>query len=300
MPRNIKKLFTLLLLVAVVSSCLLLTTACKKNKAPVFSSDKLVFEDNFDGDTLDMTKWKFYSHEDFKRRGCYYDTENIIVKDGNLIIRTDYKDGKYGNGWYTGWIETSVEKHPEDAADGYQGFSTTYGYFEVRCRAANMTGAWSAFWMMPDEGVAFTDDDVQDTGTDGAELDIMETNWGKNRTGHVVHYDGYDEKLKSVNSGKKRVKNMHTEFHTFALEWTESEYIFYIDGEESWRTSKMGTSRVNQYMILSHEVGGYFSGNTLHPGINEDGTTHWTGDVEMNDRNVSYDFVIDYVRVYSL
>ena len=39
-------------------------------------------------------------------------------------------------------------------------------------------------------------------------------------------------------------------YHVFSLEWTPTEYIFRIDGRETWRTS-VGISHVPQYPILS-------------------------------------------------
>jgi beta-glucanase (GH16 family) len=61
------------------------------------------------------------------------------------------------------------------------------------------------------------------------------------------------------------------------LEWTEREYVFTIDGRETWRTDK-GVSGTPEYIILSTEVGS------------------WAGDIrkaQLPDR-----VMFDYVRVY--
>ena len=39
-------------------------------------------------------------------------------------------------------------------------------------------------------------------------------------------------------------------YHVFSVEWTPTEYVFRIDGRETWRTS-VGISHVPQYPILS-------------------------------------------------
>jgi hypothetical protein len=42
----------------------------------------------------------------------------------------------------------------------------------------------------------------------------------------------------------------YDEYHVFSVEWTPDEYIFRIDGKETWRTSQ-GISHQPEYPILS-------------------------------------------------
>jgi Glycosyl hydrolases family 16 len=39
-------------------------------------------------------------------------------------------------------------------------------------------------------------------------------------------------------------------YHVFSVEWTPTEYVFRIDGHETWRTSE-GISHHPQFLILS-------------------------------------------------
>ena len=71
------------------------------------------------------------------------------------------------------------------------------------------------------------------------------------------------------------------QYHVFGMMWTPEEYIFYIDNEETWRTSTAGVSDVNQYLKLTLEV----SGQT------------WAGDWN-NQVTKPIDWFVDYVRVY--
>ena len=73
------------------------------------------------------------------------------------------------------------------------------------------------------------------------------------------------------------VDDIHNGFHTFAVEWTEQEYIFYVDGVETWRT-KEAVSHIAEYMILSAELTGW--GGNYH-------------EADFPDR-----VIFDYVRVY--
>ena len=273
---------------------------------------ELVFEDDFDGDSIDYTKWKTGYSTPLRRAGYYEDSaDTLFVSDGCLTIRTLYKDGQFGEGWYTSWVETATR---EDSAgvkrsEDYQGFSATYGYYEARCIAPPCEGIWSAFWLMPDEGTGMSEDDVIGTGADGVEIDVMESPWlafdkDKEANMHVLHGDGYAA-TKSDKSPLYHVPDMYEEFHTYGVLWTEEEYVFYIDGAETWRTKHtvdgetLGVSKVNEYMLLTVEVAGYAAEDgTPVPGLNADGTPFWCGDPMKNDKDKHYDFVIDYVRVY--
>ncbi len=323
-----RKIFVYALAIILIFTFSFSLASCDKTsdelqKALKQGNYELVFEDNFDGDSLDTSKWKAgYDGENHVRRAAYVETtpDTLFVKDGTLTIRTHYKtDGQYGEGWYTSWVESATNPNKGHVAamqENYEGFSAKYGYFEARCIAPPCEGIWSAFWLMPDEGTGMTSEDVMGTGTDGVEIDIMESPWyytgffKRNANMHVLHGDGYAN-TKSQKSDSIRVSNMYSEFHTYGVMWTPEEYVFYIDGKETWRTPHivddvtLGVSQVKQYMLLTVEVGGYMDedGN-LHPGkaLNADGTEseYWCGDASRNDKNKNYDFIIDYVRVYQV
>ena len=323
-----RKIFVYALAIILIFTFSFSLASCDKTsdelqKALKQGNYELVFEDNFDGDSLDTSKWKAgYDGENHVRRAAYVETtpDTLFVKDGTLTIRTHYKtDGQYGEGWYTSWVESATNPNKGHVAamqENYEGFSAKYGYFEARCIAPPCEGIWSAFWLMPDEGTGMTSNDVMNTGSDGVEVDIMESPWyysgffNRNSNMHVLHGDGYAN-TKSQKSDSIRVSNMYSEFHTYGVMWTPEEYVFYIDGKETWRTPHivddvtLGVSQVKQYMLLTVEVGGYMDedGN-LHPGkaLNADGTEseYWCGDASRNDKNKNYDFIIDYVRVYQV
>lgn len=325
--RKTKTLASLCLLLCICTSAIL--TSCqyahykipKNEKFNYVESDwTTTFLDNFDGDSVNLNNWKIDTmpsddpNKNGIRRAAYYvdDAETVFVKDGNLTLRTAYRDGKLGKGWYTAWLDTSVKKGQNETVvnPNYKGLSQKQGYFEIKCQVPPSKGIWSAFWLMPDEGVAFSENDIQNTASDGLEIDIMESPYfasGKGACTHVLHADGYDEKLKSSKSKTYTVPNMYTEMHTYAMEWTADKYIFYIDGYKTWETqydyngTTMGTSDVLQYMILSVEVGGSNENGVLYPGKDKDKNgnfiDHWSGDAQKNDFSKNYDFIIDYVKV---
>lgn len=284
----------------------------------------LTFEDQFE--TLDLSKWKINTARDAVnpqnngiRRAAYCvdDPDVIFVRDGKLYIRTLWKNGAYGEGWYTGFLETSRAIHPEYAAGSeYRGFSQTGGYFEVRCKVARAVGIWSAFWLMPDNEIAFSDGDRQWSGEDGVEIDVMESphtyrllERGKNQNIHVIHADGYDDRLKSLASPAFYVPKMYEKFHTYSLLWEADKYVFMIDGHKTWETRhiyeghEMGICKVPEYLLLTTEVAGSIENGVLYEGRTRNQKTgklerFWCGNPAKNGRSKSYDFVVDYVRCY--
>lgn len=245
--------------------------------------DEPTFVDEFNGDSLDTSKWGVHFGDRRMRRGGYWDMKMAEVYGGALHIKTKYFDqGLNGNpaGWYTVGIDTRGK------------FEQTYGYAECRCIFPKGTGHWSAFWMFAD-GVG----DITGNGRNGAEIDVMESPyWSdsilKNSTIHTIHFDGYGEAHQSEGTGHWRIDgDPYSEFHTYAVEWNEKEYRFYIDGRLTGVTDFGGVSQAPQWPILSVEVDG-------DNGVIADG---WSGaSIDKNEGGNSFtsDFIVDYVKFY--
>jgi beta-glucanase (GH16 family) len=218
---------------------------------------KLAWHDEFDGDQLDASKWDV--PPDGRRRDAWWMRKAISLDgNGHLVISTLTEGDKY----IDGCVRTRGK------------FEHAFGYWVARIELQNQPGHWSAFWLMGD-GVH----QVGDQGRDGTEIDIMEKPWLDDRVQQTLHWDGYGKHHRS--EGKVvTVPGVMKGFHTFALLWTPEEYVFYVDGKETWRTKAGGVCQVPLYIKLSDEVG------------------DWGGDVrkaKLPDR-----FLVDYVRVYDL
>ena len=257
----------------------------------------LVWSDEFDGTELDKSKWG-YTWWERERKGGFWHEDMVDVKDGNLVITTAYfedglptpeaykgyfekhpSDKDYRGGWYTGVVETRGK------------FEGLYGYYECRAILPKSTGMWSAFWMM-NEGVY----KVDGSGKDGTEVDVFESMFYKDeiigygdcvQTG--VIYDGYGPEMVGVGLGKYYANNPYEEYNTYGVEWNENEYIFYINGVETCRTSFGGVSQNPEYLILSCEVAG-------DNGV-ANADRHGTGKISLEEGDTA-EFIVDYVRVY--
>ena len=240
---------------------------------------EITFADEFEGE-LDRSVWSGhyqYGNKTVSRKGSYWNQYLAETKDGNLVIPVVYLEdgmGGEGAGWYTAGVDTD--------ADAPNGFSQKFGYFECRCILPKGADVWSAFWLM-NSGVF----DVDGSGQDGTEIDIFESDGYekilKYNVSSNLHFDGYGDAHQKM--GAKRFllsNNPYEEYNTYGLEWNEDEYIFYINGVETFRTSFGGVSQNPEYLILSVEMRGEDGIPSERANAPADGT----------------EFIIDYVRVY--
>jgi len=217
---------------------------------------KLAWSDEFEGTQIDASKWEILG--DWKRRDGFWVKEDAYLDGkGNLIIRTK----KDGDRYTSGAVRTRGK------------FEHAFGYWVCRCRFPTQEGHWPAFWLMAG-GVG----SVGDGGRDGTEIDIMEKPWREDKITQNLHWDGYGKAHKSAGSGHITIPGVSQGFHTFGLHWTPEEYVFYVDGKETWRSRAGGVSQVPEFMKLTEEIG------------------KWGGDI--TKAKLPDTFVVDYVRVY--
>ncbi|MBO5422107.1 MAG: glycoside hydrolase family 16 protein, partial [Clostridia bacterium] len=107
---------------------------------------------------------------------------------------------------------------------------------------------------------------------------------GKNSVSQTVHcagVDGVQEGFQSNNLGAFYGNNIYKEYNTYGLEWTDEEYIFYINGVETRRTSfGNGVSEVPEEVIVSLEIPAEEELNKL------------------DKDSYKTEYIIDYVRIY--
>lgn len=241
------------------------------------SKFELVFEEEFDGDTLDETIWNYCNGV---RKGGYWDEAQTTLRDGSLVIKTEYlENGKYGAGYYSDRIDTKTK------------YTQTYGYYECRCILPAAQGMWSAFWL--------TNEDVSKDGTPGTkgtEIDVFESPFyyrtlkGKDNSMITsnLHWGGYGLQTKYRNVTISKAVNPYTEYNTYGLEWNENEYIYYVNGVETGRSSAGGVSKAPEFLILSCEV----------DGVDGEPYKGWSGVITDNTDELPAEFTVDYVRAY--
>ena len=251
---------------------------------------RLTWADEFDGTTLDETKWDYRTSmmglrwPAWVRDGVTLDGNSNVVftlmeRDGKLVssqLQTGYNFmdepvtktlfGKEHLQWNIGKLHEHKYLHGP-------------GYSECRCRLQQKEGWWSAFWIQsPVIGASL---DPKDTGV---EIDIMESfHVGKVKK-HNVFTGGYGLDMQREKAGSEPVLSTD-EFHRFGLLWDETGYTFYVDGKEDGKIETKQTARP-EFILISTEVRGYRD------------ETH-TPRPEAYDA-VGDTFLVDYVRVFDL
>lgn len=196
----------------------------------------LVLQDDFDGTTLN-SRWN-YRAENTTRGYAVVKRENVTL-DGNGILSLYAK--KDGNNYTVSQISTE------------QSFLQKYGYFECRAKINTSKGPHSAFWLQsPTVG-----NTPFNPATNGVEIDIFEHHrkFDSTRIFHNLHWNGYGTNHQTLGTSSA-IPGIGVGFHTFALEWTPTEYVFYVDNVEKWRTST-SVSRRSEFLLFSMELTGF-------------------------------------------
>lgn len=166
---------------------------------------KLKFEDNFDGVTLDLTKWSFgfgwgTNSGSFSEKNR---PSNLTFQNGFAVIKAESENNVY----YSAAINTRNK------------MVLKRGYWEARIRVSqNVSGCIPAFWQKLNSDIW------------PPEVDIMEY-FGIQKTQSVtVHYKnqaGENKQSGSTYNGG----DMTTDFHVYGLEFNEQYLRWFTDGK---------------------------------------------------------------------
>ena len=203
----------------------------KEQFSPLSNGYVLAWEDQFNGDKLDSSKWAVRGVG--PRALGFVSPEAVKVKDGFLTL-------------------SAIKKGDSIliSAVGTRGrYMTKYGYFECRAKLQKSPGIWGAFWIQSAEISK-----GEDPATFGAEIDIMECfkKLGKDIVSHNVHW-AYGPHQQSTHGMQSYLKGVSKGFHTFSVEWFPDRYSFYVDGYKYYEVTQ-GISNIEEYLILSMEI----------------------------------------------
>lgn len=235
----------------------------------------LVWEDNFNGNSLDASKWTPLVGD-----GCpslcgwgnneleYYRAENAVVSGGTLKIIA--KEEAFGGRDYT-----SARLRTINNAD------FAYGRFEASIKMPVGQGIWPAFWMLStNEPYGFW--------PQSGEIDIVELLGQEPDQIHgTIHYGPAWPNNQSTGAAYRLNSGTFADnFHEYAIEWDEDEIRWYLDDILYSTKTKADVAPNNWpfdhdfHMILNMAVGGNWPGPP-------DATTTFPQTME-----------VEYVRVY--
>ncbi len=262
------------------------------------SSWQLVWNDEFNGDKSDLSKWSYWENDYPSKNGNfvdengnlvdqygfkakqYYLRDNVKVKDGNLVIEVKKENNKTVkiDGVDRKILYSSGAVHTKDKYD------VKYGKIEMRAAMPKGIGVWPAFWTWP------SDYAIRKIGDPAAleEIDIVEISGDNLRevtgTIHALKADSQYASFVGKDLTIKKNEDL-SNFNTYAVEWNEKEIKWFFNGR-NYKTVTMkevgkqteNTFKLPHYLIINVAL---------------KNTTGSDGDVDFPT-----EMKVDYVRVY--
>ena len=256
-----KKILTLFALLLLLNSC------CN---APTDAPWRLVWQDEFNTNTIDTTKWVKIPRGPSDWNNYMSDYDSLYaLKDGKLILRgiKNYTQTQDTAEYITGGVFTKGKRLFQ------------FGRIEIYAKLGSAQGFWPAFWMLPGRRNAWPD---------GGEIDIME---------HLSHdsviYQTVHSRYTHARTTEKKPKAGNTSLHKFedwnlyALEMYQDSLVFFINDKKTHSYPRVETKIEQQfpyseqgfYLLLDAQLGG-----------------GWVGKVDPEQLPVEME--IDYVRFY--
>lgn len=227
------------------------------------ASYQLIWSDEFDGNSVNTSKWSFETGPGVNNEKQYYQSSNATVSNGNLVITAKKQS-------VNGWPYTSARMNTA----GH--FTTKYGRIEARIKLASGQGLWPAFWMLGNN-----------IGSVGwpkcGEIDIMEQVNTSSTIYGTIHWDANGH----VSYGGNTSTSI-TDYHVYAVEWDASSIRWYLDGNQFATANILNNINSTEefhnqfFIILNMAVGGDFPGQTI------------------DESKLPANMYVDYVRVYSI
>ena len=235
------------------------------SEIPFIPGRTLTFNDEFNGTSLDTSKWSFQNGTgtDYglwfwgNEEKQYYKPDNTEVADGMLKIHAKIEQT------YDEPSRTTM--HYSSSKLVTQGkFAQTFGRFEARVRVPLAQGFWPAFWLMPEKS-------VYGGWPYSGEIDIVE--WrGRiaNEASSAIHFQGanghqYQYRNYTLPSGQTI-----DQFHTYAVEWSLGKLEFSVDGYvyhsrvNTWHNAPKPFDQ-DFFIILNFAIGGMFDQHRMPP-----------------------------------
>ena len=203
---------------------------------------QLVWQDEFDGDRLDDSKWspRIWPPRKVNDEDQAYTArdKNVRLEDGMLVIeahREDYEGAKY----------TSGRIHTAGKGD------FLYGRFEMRAKLPSGQGTWPAFWMLPTDPFRYATqcnagewqgNDDCDAWPNSGEIDILEhVGYQMNHVHGTVHNEAYYWVKWEQRKGRILLDGVDEKFHVYALEWTPERIDAFVDDAHYFSYVNEGT-----------------------------------------------------------
>lgn len=247
-------------------------------------SPTLLWDDEFNGKSLDKSKWSFDTSRNkvgwYNGELEYYSAnrpQNLRLDNGHLVIelRKDPQAIRKFADW--GGQKYSSAKI---MTKGKAAFQT--GFVEVSAKLPCARGTWPAIWMLPEGNAPWPD---------GGEIDILEQVGSQPDVAHAtIHTALFNHTRHNGRGAEIAVPTACSTFHRYQLAWTPDAITIGVDGHAYMRVKNdqpggRGAWPFDSpfYLILNLAIGG-----------------DWAAAKGIDDAALPQRMVVDYVRVWKM
>jgi beta-glucanase (GH16 family) len=177
----------------------------------------LVFSDEFEGTTVDTSKWDSFvgvpRDLDYTSQKAWHTAENIVIKDGKLTIISKAETLNHMP-VVTSWDPYTAKYDTFNYSTGELWSKQNFGYgkFEARIKVPKEVGAWPAFWLYG-------------SNPTWNEIDVFEFYGAKTKLlSMTAHYNGH------MSGQHAKIKDAATDFHIYTVIYEENKIEWYVDG----------------------------------------------------------------------
>jgi beta-glucanase (GH16 family) len=245
---------------------------------------KLIWSDEFNGKSLDMSKWSFDTSRNklgwYNKELQYYAAnrpENLRLENGKLII--ELRKDPTAIDRFADWGNQQYSS-AKIVTKGKAAFDT--GFAEVSAKLPCTRGTWPAIWMLPEGDSPWPD---------GGEIDILEQVGSQPNVAHAtLHTRLFNHVMHTGRGAETPVPTACSAFHRYQLAWTNEAITIGVDGRAYMRVrnDQSGGSGAWPfdtpfYLILNLAMGG-----------------DWAAAKGIDDAALPQRMEIDYVRVWQM
>ena len=210
------------------------------------------FHDDFDGTTLDRTKWvpnTAFVTWSGDTHACYRDNPaNVNVAGGALNLTLVKLDAPAACG-----VAVAPTQYMSGSVSTYHLFSQQYGRFEARIRttASTSPGLHDVFWLWPDD--RYSPIDWPASG----EIDVAESfSAYPTTTGSYLHYTSPTSSL-LLSTNATNCAASRGEWNTYAVEWGPSRIETFMNGKSCLVNTSADPAFQKRYIVnLTEGIGG--------------------------------------------
>jgi beta-glucanase (GH16 family) len=246
------------------------------NEGGYIEGRTLVFDDNFNGNAVDETKWGYEIGYVRNNEMQFYAPEQATVENGMLVL-TAVREARAGRSWLSASLQTNNK------------FEYLYGRWEAKIKFPGIVGSFPAFWLLGANYEMIYYDDGSERGVASeikwpqcGEVDIVEIIPGNatKAQSNLWRYSGG-----SLGTGYSHTIDV-TDWHIYAVEWTADGMEMSVDGivYKRYDFASLGEANIQAYRLPQYI--------TINLAVGASGGTPPTDCNEMK-------MYVDWVRVYA-